>query len=111
MLDHARGLGTASRGEARVRPEDAIAPARSNWDLFELDVAASHRAGLAGRLVTTTKRVLLQALGPVHRELLGPQRAFNRRLLEQVTRLIEQRPADPEVTRSVEQAYRATEQG
>lgn len=87
---------TAGAGRSRVRPvgtdpRKAIAPAAAHWDLFQVEVARSHRGFPVGTLITGAKLAVALGLRPVHRHLLGPQRAFNQQLLEFVSQLADGR--------------------
>ncbi|HYO58511.1 glycosyltransferase [Archangium sp.] len=71
---HRAAPATAPRGHT---------PLQSAWRLvepFPFSVPESHRSR-GGRVVTATKRALVEGLEPLHTELLRPQHEFNRRLL------------------------------
>ncbi len=76
-------LLTALHRAAPATAPRAHSPLQAAWalaDPFPFTVPESHR-DRGGRLVTATKRALVQGLEPLHVELLRPQRDFNRKLL------------------------------
>ena len=83
----AGGARWGAPAEPRTPPAEALADALACWDVFEVEVAASHRPAPLGPAVTAAKRAALRALGPLRRRLLDAQRAFNRSLVAELARL------------------------
>ncbi len=63
------------------QPEHGLNRAGELADIFQFEVPDSHRPQF-GRTVTAAKRAMMRGLKPFNTELLRPQHAFNRELVE-----------------------------
>jgi hypothetical protein len=88
LADPARSMAAAA-GAAAAALRARLEGLEDSLDIWEVDLPASHRAGLAGRLVHGLKALYLRLLAPFHRELLRRQRAFNEQALEVLSALVD----------------------